>query len=362
MPSQSFKVSYLSGMDSGKVTWRSPSNIALVKYWGKRERQLPANPSLSITLSNAYTETTIDYEFIEALSAPGLHFMFNGINEPVFEKRIALYIQNLILDIPCLKHLRLNIQSKNTFPHSAGIASSASAFSSIALCLCSIEEKITGQQVSGSLDLYHKASYLARLGSGSACRSVFGGYVIWGNTEESDTCSNLYAQPFPFEVHPELKEMHDTILIVSSAKKEVSSSIGHGLMKSHPYAEARYDQARKHTSQLIEAIRNGDMEKFIEITENEALSLHGLLMSSEGQHILLKPQSLAIIDLVRIFRNDTKIPVCFSIDAGPNIHLLYPKTYREKVCDFITQQLLPLCENGKMIDDKIGIGPLKINV
>lgn len=360
MSSQSFNVSYLSGVDSGSVTWKSPSNIALIKYWGKRERQLPSNPSLSITLSGAFTETSIDYEFIEALTAPGVHFLFNGIAEPVFEKRLASYVENMILDIPVLKHLRLTIKSKNTFPHSAGIASSASAFSSIALGLCSIEEKITGNVVSGNMDFLRKASYLARLGSGSACRSVYGGYVIWGEIASCEASSNLYAQPYPFTVHPDFENFHDTILIVSSAKKSLSSSMGHGLMRTHPYAFARYDQARDHAIELMESIQTGDMDKFIQITENEALSLHALIMSSNEGHILLKPNSLEIISLVKSFRQETKIPLCFTIDAGPNIHLLYPPAHREKVYEFISTDLLPFCENGMMIDDKMGAGPERV--
>ena len=318
---------------------------------------MPYNPSLSITLSNSYTETLVDYEFIDILTGPGVHFSFDGSPVPLFEKRIAGFLDTIVLDIPVLKHLRLTIQSKNTFPHSAGIASSASAFSSIALCLCSIEEKLTGESVSGNYDFFRKASYLSRLGSGSACRSIYGGYVIWGDSGECEDASNLFAHPYPFEVHSEFSDIRDTILIVSSAKKEMSSSFGHDLMKTHPYAFARYDQAREHTSELIKVLQTGDMEQFIAITENEALSLHGLMMSSMGGSILLKPETLSIISKICAYRKQTGVPVCFTLDAGPNVHVLYPNKYSEKIQKFIAEQLMEHCEEGKIIDDGIGKGP-----
>jgi diphosphomevalonate decarboxylase len=354
-----FKISYSSADSSGIVSWRCPSNIALVKYWGKRERQLPSNPSLSFSLSECYTETIVEYEIIEAYTSPVVNFSFNGSAHHKFQERINAFIQNLMIDIPIIEHLRLNITSKNSFPHSAGIASSASAFGSIALCLCSIENKIEGA-VTGNMDFYTKASYLARIGSGSACRSIYPGYVVWGDSESYSDFSNLYARPVPFEIHPNFRVMHDSILVVSSQEKMLSSSAGHDLMKNHPFAMGRYTQASQNLNSLITALRTGDMDLFIRIIETEAMSLHALIMSSGVGAMLIKANTLLMIEKIVDFRKTTAIPVCFTLDAGPNIHLIYPEKYAESVTSFINDALKPLCENGKVIFDKLGNGPMEI--
>lgn len=355
----SFKISYSSGDSSGIVSWRCPSNIALVKYWGKRERQLPSNPSLSFSLAECFTETTIEYEIIETCSSPVVSFSFNGAPNPRFQERINELVQNLIIDIPAIEHLRLNIHSRNSFPHSAGIASSASAFGSIALCLCSIEQKIEGQ-VTGNMDFYKKASYLSRIGSGSACRSIYPGYVVWGDSEIYNNFSNLYASPLPFDVHANFRAMCDTVLVVSSSEKMLSSSAGHELMKTHPYAMGRYSQAQKNLNSLVTALRSGDMDLFVQIVELEAMSLHALIMSSGSGTMLMKPNTLAIIEKIVGFRKTTKIPVCYTLDAGPNVHLIYPDKYKEKIIPFVEAELNALCEGQYVIYDKLGSGPAQI--
>jgi diphosphomevalonate decarboxylase len=354
--SESLKFNHTSGAASGKVTWQCPSNIALVKYWGKQEGQLPSNPSLSMALTLSYTETSIEYEFIETLTSPEIHFSFEGSKESLFEKKIKMFIQNRVEDIPILAQLRMNIQSHNTFPHSAGIASSASAFGALALCLCSIEKDVTGS-VSGKYDFYRKASFIARLGSGSASRSMYGGYAVWGENYDISGSSDLFGVSYPFEIHPLLKDLHDSILVVSSAKKTVSSSAGHELMIYHPYAESRYLQARKNLSRLVRVLQAGDLDSFVKIVENEALSLHALMMSSSDSFILLKPFTLSIIEKAKDYRLHSGIPVCFTLDAGPNIHLIYPDVYKGYIQDFIQSELTPFCEAGRVIHDSIGKGP-----
>jgi diphosphomevalonate decarboxylase len=355
----SFKISYSSADSSGTVSWRCPSNIALVKYWGKRERQLPSNPSLSFSLAECFTETTIEYEIIEAYSSPVVNFSFNGVSNPRFQERINEFVQNLIIDIPALEHLQLNIRSRNSFPHSAGIASSASAFGSIALCLCSIEQKIVGQ-VTGNMDFYKKASYLARLGSGSACRSIYPGFVVWGDSEFHNNFSNLHASPLPFDVHADFRNIRDTILVVSSEQKKLSSSAGHDLMKTHPFAMGRYSQAQKNLNLLITALQNGDIDLFVQIVELEAMSLHALIMSSGSGTMLIKPNTLSMIEKIVDFRKTTKVPVCYTLDAGPNIHLIYPEKYKEKILSFVEADLIALCEDQYIIFDKLGAGPVEI--
>jgi len=342
--------------NNGRVAWRCPSNIALIKYWGKHGDQLPNNASLSFTLQNAFTETTVSYEFDENLNTVVAQFEFGQQGNDLFENRINRFLLRVQIQLPFLRHLKLKIESKNNFPHSAGIASSASAFGSLALCICSIEEDLF-KETPGFLDFAQKASFLARIGSGSACRSIYGGFVGWGQNSTIANSSDIYATPLHQDVHPIFRNRQDSILIVSSEKKRVSSSEGHSLMDNHPYANVRYQLAKTRLNQMIEALKTGDMELFIHIIETEALGLHALMMLSDTNFILMKPNTLAIIEKIQHFRAEQKIPVCFTLDAGPNIHLLYPEDIRDEVHNFIIEELIQYCEHNQWIHDRIGSGP-----
>jgi diphosphomevalonate decarboxylase len=355
--------------ETGKISWRSPSNIALVKYWGKKPVQIPANPSLSMTLSKAITELTLDFspEFSLDFSQgsnktqPWLEFLFEGRKQENFEKKIFNYLRSLQSEFPILNDYKFKISSSNTFPHSTGIASSASSMSALGLCLAEFLSCFSSElpsRFSGWLPKF--ASHLSRLASGSACRSVYGGYVIWGYVQGLEGTSDEFAIPVPFEVHPSFNNMKDAILVVSSKEKDVSSRAGHSLMESHPYAAARYDDATTNLLAISTALRTGDLEKFVGIIESEALGLHALMMSSKPSYLLIEPNTLNIVNFVRLFRKETKIPVCFTLDAGPNVHLLYPEDYATTVKQWINEELKGFCENGYWIDDGIGTGPEKL--
>ena len=107
-------------------------------------------------------------------------------------------------------------------------------------------------------------------------------------------------------------------------------------------------------------LKTGDLEGFIKIVELEALSLHALMMTSNPSYILIKPETLYVINKIIDFREITKIPICFTLDAGPNLHLLYPENFSSKVLDFINSELIKHCKNGKFILDKVGEGAKKI--
>ncbi|MFA9370950.1 MAG: diphosphomevalonate/mevalonate 3,5-bisphosphate decarboxylase family protein [Labilibaculum antarcticum] len=345
--------------NSGSVSWESPSNIALIKYWGKKGNQLPCNPSVSMSLKNSLTRTKLTYK---TMGDEGhMSFLFEGKRQVLFEQRISKFFDSLPSQFKFLKDFQLSISSENTFPHSTGIASSASAMSSLALCLCSMEEEITGVQVENA-EFYRKASLIARLGSGSASRSVYGGFAAWGESNSFSKSSDEYAVPFSQFTHPVFQDFQDTILLVSSKKKEVSSSAGHQLMVNHPYATARYAQANSHFERMLGVLKSGDLEEFVEIMENEALSLHGLMMNSTPSYTLLKPNTLELIERIRLFRASSRIPIGFTLDAGPNIHLMYPKSEKEKVVPFIDSDLSQFLENGKYIVDEMGEGPQKIKI
>ena len=351
---EAFKGEMPNGVQ-GKVGWQSPSNIALVKYWGKRGKQLPQNPSISFTLSECRSETFVNFEKADRF---GFQFFFEGKENPAFGAKIEKFLLENQVFFPFINQLRLKVESHNTFPHSSGIASSASSMSAFVMCLMEIESLLVGPSTgSGTLT---KASYFSRLASGSASRSVFPKMALWGATDCYKGSSDEYAVSLENDIHPVFKTFRDSILIVSGETKSVSSRAGHGLMEGNPYAPARYAQANENIKNLLAALKSGDLDTFINITESEALQLHALMMCSNPSFILMKPNTLRIIETIRNFRNETQIPLCFTLDAGPNVHLLYPDSEAEKVENFIKSELITFCNQGRWIADHVGDGPKKL--
>lgn len=345
-------------IETGRFAWRSPSNIALVKYWGKFGNQLPANPSISLTLNESTTMMDLSYSFRNLKSKDiSLSYFFENKEAPKFKDKIQLFLESLLDIFPFLSQLDLEFNSTNTFPHSAGIASSASSMSALALCLCSLEKELFGT-LEDEKDFKDKASYIARLGSGSACRSIYPHAATWG--EFSHEGSSLYkAQEFT-KLHPIFKTFQDSILIVSSDEKAVSSRVGHSLMSDHPFAATRFAHARDNLEKLLWALEGGELAIFGEIVEQEALELHGLMMNSRPSFILMRPNTLNIIEKVRGFREESKLPLYFTLDAGPNVHLLYPQSEAKVIGEFIKHELSPYLENGQVIYDRVGSGPLDL--
>lgn len=321
-----------------------PSNIALVKYWGKHGNQLPCNPSLSMTLSNAYTELNLELTAKKS-DAIELDYFFEGAPKDSFRDRIVKYLTQQPEFAELLKNYALRVDSNNSFPHSTGIASSASAFAAIAAAFLKASGKNT--------DFNQNASRLARLGSGSACRSFFGPYASWGQIDEISGTSDEYATPV-VNIHDNFKTMRDAILIVEDTPKKVSSSVGHSLMKEHPFAEARFKQAHANCLEMFSTLQSGDFDKFISIVEREALSLHAMMMTSNDYYLLIKPGTVQVIEQIMQFRKDTRLPICFTLDAGPNVHLLYPSTIKSDVQMLIDDLSEVYLKN--VIYDEIGMG------
>ena len=341
----------------GRVGWQCPSNIALVKYWGKHGKQLPQNPSISFTLSECRSETFVSFEKAEKF---GFQFFFEGKENLAFGAKIEKFLLENQAFFPFINQLNLKVESRNTFPHSSGIASSASSMSAFVMCLLEIERSLSLSKGRPIDMVLRKASYFSRLASGSAARSLFPKMALWGATPYYKGSSDEYAVSLADDIHPVFKTFHDSILIVSGETKSVSSRAGHALMEGNPYAPARYAQANENIKNLLAALKSGDLDTFINITESEALQLHALMMCSNPSFILMKPNTLRIIEEVRTFRNETQIPLCFTLDAGPNVHLLYPDSEAEKVENFIKSELLKYCNQGRWIADHVGDGPKKM--
>lgn len=348
---------YTHSISSGTVSWQSPSNIALIKYWGKYGEQLPMNPSISFTLKNCNTKTSLSFESKES---DGFDFevYLDGKRETSFEPKIQKFFERVAEYLPFLKDFKFKVETSNSFPHSSGIASSASGMSALALCLMDMEKQMQPDITKEYFN--EKASFLARLGSGSACRSIAGPIITWGEHLEVDGSSNLFGTEYPYEVHPNFKNYQDTILLVDKGEKQVSSTLGHDLMIDHPFAEQRFRQAKENLSKLIPVFKNGDLSEFIKIVESEALSLHAMMMTSMPYFILMKPNTLEILNRIWEYREENKSNICFTLDAGANVHVLYPESEKETVLHFIESELSQFCKNGEFIVDEVGLGAYKI--
>jgi diphosphomevalonate decarboxylase len=340
-------------IESASFEWSAPSNIALVKYWGKKESQIPANPSISFTLNNCKTITKLEVVKKSEKNDFSFDLLFEGKPKEDFKPKIQKFFERIELYCPFLKEYHFKIDSQNTFPHSSGIASSASGMAALAINIMSLEKAIN-PSISDDY-FYAKASFLARLGSGSACRSIKGEVVVWGNHAEISGSSDLFGVEFK-AIHQNFKNYQDTILLVDKGEKQVSSTVGHDLMHNHPFAERRFTQAHENLSKIKSILTNGNFEEFIKIVESEALTLHAMMMTSMPYFILMKPNTLEIINKIWKFRNETQVPVCFTLDAGANVHVLYPENVKENVLQFIQNELIEYCQNGQYICDEIGNG------
>lgn len=346
-------------LDSGTVAYSAPSNIALVKYWGKKAHQIPANPSISFTLNNCKTATILRFE---KKTSEGFSFevFLDGELQEDFKPKIGQFFSRIEMYIPFLSAYHFVIETSNTFPHSSGIASSASGMSALALCLMQVEQRLNPDI---SKEFFNKkASFLARLGSGSACRSIEGDLIVWGTHANIEGSSDLVGVKYPYEVHQNFKNYRDTILLVDKGEKQVSSTIGHNLMHNHSFAEQRFAQAHSNMNDLISVLKSGDLTAFISIVEREALTLHAMMMSSDPYFILMKPNTLEIINKIWAFRAKTGLHICFTLDAGANVHVLFPDNEADNIQEFIETELAVYCQNGHFIEDKLGPGaqPIKI--
>ncbi|AYN01683.1 diphosphomevalonate/mevalonate 3,5-bisphosphate decarboxylase family protein [Chryseobacterium sp. 3008163] len=330
------------------VSESCPSNIALIKYWGKYKDQIPANPSISYTLNHCKTNTTIEFLADESFS---VQTFLSGNKEVKFAEKIEKYFKNIEKYLPWILKGKYIIKTENTFPHSSGIASSASGFGAIAKCLMKLDEAFSGKN--SEEDSLQKASFLARLGSGSACRSLYNGLVVWGETDVVDGSSDLFAVKYSDdEIHPVFKDFNDWVLLIHEGVKSVSSTVGHGLMNTNPYAERRFQEARENFVPMKEILKNGDMNAFIKLVEHEALTLHAMMMISNPAFILMKTGTLEVINKIWDFRRKTELPLFFTLDAGANVHLLFPNDgSEEKIKTFIKAELLQHTQKNGVVKD-----------
>ena len=336
-------------IQSGEVSSESPSNIALVKYWGKKGEQIPTNPSISYTLNKCKTQTTVKFSPKKGEQTQ-VSVYLDGELQPNFSPKILKFIERIKEYCPWITTFDYVVETQNTFPHSSGIASSASGMSALAKCFIQIEKELYPTEEINP----HKVSFLSRLGSGSACRSVYSGLVLWGDSEYYPGSSDLYAIPLnKEEIHDTFRNMRDCILLIHEGQKTVSSTIGHNLMNEHPYSETRFSEAKKNIGKLKDILKSGDLSVFGQLIEHEAMSLHALMMMSNPAYILMQEGTLKTIQAVWAFRKETNLPLYFTLDAGANVHLIYSGEKAQEIEQFIKENLIQFTAKGNAIFDSL---------
>ena len=343
---------------SFQTIWSAPSNIALVKYWGKKELQIPCNPSVSFTLDHCRTTSSVRFEkLIDKQDHVSLAIQYDGKPAPFFEPKVKTFIDRILPYAPYLKDYHLQIDTVNSFPHSSGIASSASAMAALAAAIMDLEKQIYPSL--NAEDQIRKCSFLARLGSGSASRSMEGPLVLWGEHTATPGSSDLFGVRWT-KAADVFKTYRDTILLVDKGQKEVSSTVGHNLMHNHPFAENRFAQAKANYQALLTILEKGDLNGFADLVEREALSLHAMMLTSSPSYILMHPSTIQIIKAVRRYNKITGLHLSFTLDAGANVHLLYPEHEAEKIDQFIVSDLRKYCQDNELIFDQVGTGLKKV--
>ena len=284
------------------------ANIAFIKYWGNRDNtlRLPMNGSISMNLDGLVTRTTVSFQ-------PSLAFdelIINGHEVTGAGLERVSYILDIIRGMANV-HDRAEVMTENNFPAGAGIASSASAFAALALA---------GNKAA-ELDLSEpELSRLARRGSGSASRSIPGGFVEWqvGTTDEDS---------FAFSIAPASHwQLVDCVAIVSASHKKTGSTEGHAIAPTSPLQAARVEDAPRRLEICRKAILERDFDSFAAIVELDSDIMHSVMMTSTPALHYWKPASLEVMNSVREWRG-SGIPACYTVDAGPNVHVICPEEH-----------------------------------
>lgn len=287
-------------------------NIAFIKYWGNRDDalRLPSNGSISMNLDGLHARTTVTFE--PALPADSLRL--NGAEQsgPALE-RVRRFVE--IVRGMAGARLFARVVSENNFPTGAGIASSAAAFAALSLAA----SHAAGLELSEP-----ELSRLARLGSGSASRSVPGGFVEW--QAGSDDASSYAFQVAP----PGYWDLVDCVAVAAAGHKPVGSSEGHALAGTSPLQAARVADAGRRLDICRRAILERDFAAFAEIVEQDSNLMHAVMMTSRPALFYWEPASLAVMKAVREWRAAGRL-VCYTLDAGPNVHVLTLSEHQEWV-------------------------------
>lgn len=306
-------------------------NIAFIKYWGNRDSllRLPANGSISMNLDGLVSETSVT--FSPDLAADALTIN----NQPA--SHAALERASRFLD--SIRHMtgtsmHAEVWSCNNFPTGAGIASSASAFAALALA--------ASQALKLDLDLA-QLSRLARVGSGSACRSIPGGFVEW-IMGTGDTDSYAYSL-----ASADYWDLVDLVIVVERGHKSIGSSMGHNLAPTSPLNAARLADAPRRLDICRQAILSRDFDALATVTELDCIYMHAVMMTSSPALFYWQPATLRVMKSISAWRQ-AGLPVCYTVDAGPNVHAICLQSavpqIKERLQEFSCVKQVHACSAG----------------
>ena len=289
-----------------KATIRAGSNIAFIKYWGVDDAtiNLPQNNSISMTLADAHTTTTL--EWLPARDLTRDELTLDGVR--LDERKAARLVRHLdrVRTLATVDY-RARVVSQNNFPMASGIASSASGFAALTTAAC--------HALGLNLDAT-RLSAIARRGSGSASRSLFGGFVEWERGHDD-------ASSVAHQMHPaDHWDLYDVVAVVSGAEKAVSSEQGHGLAGSSPLNRGRVAGLDHALAEVRTALADRDLHRLGPVIEQDALAMHAVMMTSIPSLLYWQPGTLEIIHAIRQWREQEGLAAYFTIDAGPNIHVI----------------------------------------
>jgi diphosphomevalonate decarboxylase len=298
-------------MPKYRATAQTHPNVALVKYWGNRDQalRLPSNPSLSMNLAELTTTTIV--EFDPALKQDVLILGGREIGGKGLE-RVSRFLDQVrqqtseVSETSEVSHLFAHVDSRNNFPSGAGLASSASGFAALALAATAA----AGLHLNEA-----ELSRLARLGSGSACRSVPGGFVEWtmGDDERSS-----YAHSIAPADHWDLR---DVVALIDVEHKAVGSTEGHIVADTSPLQAARVATTPDRLAQARSAVLARDFESLADVVELDSLMMHAVMITSSPVLMYWQPATIAVMQAVRQWRLNG-LAACTTVDAGPNVHVI----------------------------------------
>lgn len=285
-----------------KATATAPSNIAFIKYWGKKDKdlRLPTNGSISVNLDKLITTTTVAFD--QELRQDEV--IINGKQSDKDSQRVTKHLDRVRKLSKLL--FKARVESQNSFPTEGGLASSASGFAALAVA----SAKAAGLSLSEK-----ELSILARLGSGSACRSIPDGFVEWLEGDDSDSSYAVSLYPHSYW------DLSIVVAIVEAKEKEVSSTEGQERIDSNPFFPVRLRKMSQKISALKQSIENKDFTRFGEMVEAEALELHAMAFTSKHAIIYWLPATISLIRTIQTMRKQG-LEAYFTIDAGPHVHVI----------------------------------------
>jgi diphosphomevalonate decarboxylase len=320
------------------ITARSTPNIALIKYWGNRhdEFRLCANPNVAMTLDSPYVDISVD--FADTLSVTSTNKEMSERDIARFAKTIEL-INTYLSTIHYPLSTSISIEIDSHIPPSIGLASSAAVFSALAKAIAGlIDADLTDEQI----------SVMARLGSGSAARSIFGGFGAIRN-EENNFIDGSKGWQVADSHHWNL---HDIIIVPSTEEKKVGSSEGHPKAWTSPHFEQRVKEIGDHRQQdCIDAILQKDFEKLQHVAEEDAMDMHHCMQTQDPPLQYLSDTTYRILYEVKALREASHLPVFFTMDAGPTVHLFCEEEALDAIKNYAHAQ-----EGCKVFEASVGSG------